>query len=251
MMAELCATRGNYRFTPGAAVSPYSGGGIADPGYEIVHATLQSPLPIWDGFAAIERYLSALQRPRAALCALELRCAKPYDPAEWMAPDSFNLRYVAKLREWGLLVDGLIPVARTNVAPILDPPAEQVVYAFSYTIPTADPAAPPTFIVAGSAETPTVRPGERTPDALLAKTADVMATMHARLTALGARWEDVTAAGLYLDQACDLPLLEAILAPMGPAASSGIHWFYSKPPISDRVVEIDLRGVRTDLRVRL
>jgi hypothetical protein len=250
-MAELYATRGNYHFMPGAAASPYSSGGIADSGYEIVHATLRTPIPIWDGFAAIDRYLSALQRPRAALCALELRCARPYDPAEWLAPDSFNQRYVAKLRDWGLLVGGLIPVARTNVAPILDPPVEQVVYAFSYTIPTADPAAPPTFVVAGSAETPTVRPGERTPDALLAKIADVMATMQTRLTALGARWEDVTAAGLYLDQACDSTLLEAILRPMGPAAASGIHWFYSKPPISDRVVEIDLRGVRTDLRVRL
>src|SRR5438552_3546645 len=155
-MTTLQATRGNYRFAPGSAMSPYSSGGIADPGYEVVHATLQSPLPIWDGFAAIERYLTSLQRPRAALVALELRCARPYDPADWMAPDSFNQRYIAKLREWDLLVDGLIPVARTNVAPILSPPTEQVLYAFSYTVPTADPAAPPTFVVAGSGEDPAV-----------------------------------------------------------------------------------------------
>jgi len=250
-MATLHATRGNYRFASGAARSPYSSGGIADPGYEIVHATLQTPLPIWDGFAAIDRYLATIQRTRVALCALELRCAKQYDQDEWMSPDSFNQRYIAKLREWDLLVDGLIPVARTNVAPVLAPPAEQVVYAFSYTIPTADPAAPPTFIVAGSGEDPAIRPGELTPDALLAKTSDVMATMASRLEALGARWEDVTSAGLYLDQPCDRSLVEAILKPMGPAASCGLHWFYSKPPISDRVVEIDLRGVRTDLRLRL
>ena len=96
-MATAQATRGNYRFAPGAEASPYSSGGIADPGYEIVHATLQTPLPIWDGFAAIDRYLSSVQRPRAALCALELRCARPYEPDAWMSSDSFNQRYIAKL----------------------------------------------------------------------------------------------------------------------------------------------------------
>lgn len=250
-MTDLRQTPGGYRFLPGGGDGPYCSGVVADPGYEIVHATLREPVPIWAGFDLVERHLAALGRPRQALCAFELRCTRPYPPDGWMSPNSFNQQYVARLKEWGLFVDGLNSIARSNVAPRRDPPAEQVLFAFSYTVPTRQPSRRPTFVVAGSGEDPAVRPGDRSPDAIREKLADVMATMAARLSALGANWADVTNLNLYLVETCDARLLDVVFEPIGPARRLGVHWYESKPPISDREVEMDLRGVPTEIFVEV
>ena len=63
----------------------------------------------------------------------------------------FNERYVETLREWGLFRDGLNPVARSNVAPDIAPPAEPSFYAFCYTLRAQTAAG---FVVAGSGEWP-------------------------------------------------------------------------------------------------
>ena len=246
-MATLRSTPGGYRFLPDVPSAPYSRGVLADPGFEIVHATLRAPLPVWTGFDLIERHLAALGRPRQALCACELRCPRPYPPEGWMSSGSFNQQYVALLREWGLFVDGLNPIARSNVAPRREPPAEQVLFAFSYTMPTSQPSGRPSFVSSGSGEAPGVRPGERSPDAIREKAVDVMATMQANLDGLGVGWGDVTTLDLYLAETCDAALLEVILGPLGPAQRIGVHWYESKPPISDREVEVDLRGVRIEI----
>jgi len=39
------------------------------------------------------------------------------------------------MQDWGLLVEGHNPVARTHVAPEVQPPVEPVLYAFSFTAP--------------------------------------------------------------------------------------------------------------------
>jgi hypothetical protein len=245
-MSLVEQSAGGYRFVP-STNTPYSGGAIASPGFEVVHATLRAPLPWREGLRFVEQHLASLGRPRAALCAIELRCAKPYAPEQWLAPGSFNQEYLGFLRDWGLFVDGLNPVARTNVAPVLDPPAEQVLYAFSYTVPAASPGGRPTFVVAGSAEVPDVRRGETSPDAIRDKTANVMGTIQGRLSALGGSWEDVTAIGMYTVHDFTQSLATEILKRVGPAAGRGILWHYTRPPIDDREVEIDARGVRRDV----
>jgi hypothetical protein len=153
------------------------------------------------------------------------------------------------LTHWGLFVGAENPVARTNVAPGVQPPAEQVLFAFSYTIPASRDAAPPTFVVAGAGEEPDVRRGETSPEALREKTRDVLATMRARLAALGGKWEDVTVVDLYtVHHICSFMVAD-ILEPLGPAASRGLHWYYSRPPIDDREVEMDMRGVRQEIQL--
>ena len=94
----------------------------------------------------------------------------------------FNREYRALLGEWGLLVDGRNPVARTNVAPVVAPPSEASLYAFSHTVPT-DGAGRPTFVAAGSGElragpasrASVVRPDDTSPDAMREKAAYVIA----------------------------------------------------------------------------
>src|SRR4051812_24483767 len=119
MTSQLFAA-GNYYFAPTPANSPYSAGVSAEPGYEIVRATLSQSLPWREGLAFVERHLSSLGRPRTALCAVELRCAVPYPPGGWTGSGSFNQTYIDFLTSWGLAIGGAIPVARTNVAPEID-----------------------------------------------------------------------------------------------------------------------------------
>jgi hypothetical protein len=243
----------SYRFLPGG--EPYSSGVVATAGWEMVHATLQAPVPWRQGFSAIERHLRALGRPRTALGAIELRIPTPLTFAGFA---EFNRGYRALLGEWGLLVDGRNPIARTNVAPVVGPPAEPSLHAFSYTVATetAD-AGRPTFVAAGSGElrpgqagrAGVVRPDDTSPDAMREKAAYVMGVMQARLAGLGATWADVTAVDVYTVHPLDSFLATDILAPMGPAAIHGVHWYLSHPPVAGLAFEMDLRGVRRELRL--
>jgi hypothetical protein len=245
--------RGNYRFLTG--IAPYSAGIVAQPGYEVVRTTLHQPLPYREGFALIDRHLAALGRPSQALCAIELRLPQPLSFQGFI---DFNVGYRACLAEREILIGEHNPVARTNVAPAVAPPAEPSLYAFSYTVPTAHTTAWPTFIVAGAgdlrdqailAREAVVRPGETSPDALRAKAACVMQVMQARLTGLGLTWAEVTAVDIYTVYDLHSFLLGEILAPIDTAAIHGVHWVYSHPPIADLAFEMDLRGLRTELRL--
>jgi len=245
----------SYRFLPGG--EPYSSGVVATAGWEVVHATLQAPVPWREGFARIDRRLRALGRPRTALCAIELRVPTPLTFAGFA---EFNRGYRELLGEWGLLVDGRNPVARTNVAPVVGPPPEASLYAFSYTVAT-EPGersyGRPTFVAAGSGElrpgqasrSGIVRPDETSPDALREKAGYVMGVMQARLAGLGAAWTDVTAVDIYTAHPLESFLATEVLAAMGPAAIHGVHWYLSHPPVAGLAFEMDLRGVRREVRL--
>src|SRR4029077_13314131 len=136
---------GNYRFLTHAF--QYSGGVSADPGYAIERARFHRPLPLAEGFDAIEAYLARHGRSPTAFCACELRSPKQFTEQGFI---DFNRHYVQRLEKWGIFRDEINPVARSNVCPEIDPPAEPSFYAFSYTRPSAQ--APPTFVIAGGAE---------------------------------------------------------------------------------------------------
>src|SRR5437879_6111910 len=115
--------KGNYDFVKG--ISPYSAGAVATSGFASEHARLQPAPPLADGFRAIERHLQSLGRPRHALCGIELRSPRPFT---FQGFADFNAGYVETLKSWDILRDGLNPVARTNVAPEVDRPAEPQLY---------------------------------------------------------------------------------------------------------------------------
>jgi hypothetical protein len=239
---------GNYRFLPG--IAPYSSGAVSVPGFEIVHAVLQRPLPYRAGFDRIAGHLAAAGRPKAALCGIELRSPAPFGFPGFAA---FNGEYAAVLKGWGLFVNGVNPVARTNVAPVVRPPGEPVLYGFSYTRPCAG-AQPPTFVVAGAGELPEgvlaaesiVAPGDTSPHGLTTKAAFVMDLMERRLFGLGADWVLVNAVEVYTVHSLDTILPELVLSRVGPAAVHGVRWHYSRPPITGIEYEMDLRGTRTE-----
>lgn len=238
--------RGGYRFLTG--IPPYSSGVIPTDGHEIVHRVLQTPLPYREGFALIARHLAALGRPKQALCAIALRCP---EPMSFDGFDDFNADYRAILIDWDLLVDGHNPVARTNVAPGIQPPTETLLYSFAYTIDNGDPGS---FLVAGAgdlgdqgmANRTIVRDGETSADALREKAASVMARMDDRVNALGVSWSAVTRVNIFTIHPIHDLFVDTILTPMGSAAVHGAHWHFAQPPISGLAFEMDVRGVRRD-----
>lgn len=241
---------GNYRFLPG--IAPYSCGVVSSPGFEIVHVTLQRPIPYRDGFARIAEFLAAEARPKAALCAIALRSPRPFS---FQGFADFNAEYAAILQGWGLFVDGVNPVARTNVAPVINPPSEPVLYGFSFTRPCSIHG-PPTFVVAGAGELPEgflsrehiIALGNTSPEGLAIKARFVMDLMESRLRGLGVDWPQVSTVNVYTAHSLTSLLPEVILSRIGPAGIHGATWHFSQPPISEIEYEMDLRGTRTELR---
>ena len=236
-------TAGGYRFLP--AVFQYSGGAAALLGHAIERVRFRAPVPIAEGFARIERIIGAAGRPLTAFCACELRSPAPFTEQGFRA---FNEVYVVTLEKWGLFDGKVNPVARSNVCPEIDPPAEPSFHAFSFTVAAADAA--PSFVIAGSGEAKeggasyrerTVRHGETTPDAMREKAHYVLGEMERRLGALGFGWADTTTTQVYTVH--DLhPFLADEIVRRG-AARSGLTWHFARPPVRGLEYEMDCRGV--------
>ncbi len=232
-----------YRFIPG--VFQYSAGVAALPGHRIERVRFQRPVPLGEGFRRIAAFLAAAGRPLAAFCACELRSPAPFTEAGFRA---FNEVYVGTLREWGIIGDKGNPVARSNVCPEVEPPAEPSFHAFAFTV--LDGSGLPSFVVAGSGEVPEgkanyrdhiIRPGDLTAEGLRVKAEFVIAAMEDRMAALGFTWREATAAQAYTVRDLHPFLAEAIVA--RGAAPDGLVWHYCRPPVTGLDYEMDCRAI--------
>ncbi len=247
-MALIENKRGNYSFLKG--LGPYSAGVIASPGYEVEHVRLKPARPLEIGFAFVKAHLEALNRPLQALCGMELRSPRPFS---FQGFADFNKGYVEVLKAWDIFIDGLNPVARTNIAPELDPPAEPVLFGFSYTVPSA--ASGKSFVVAGAGELPegsldpqdVVRRGETNPIAIEEKAAYVLGLMEGRLKGLGLAWSDVAHTSVYTVHNVYPFLATGILRRMGTSQLQGLTYYYARPPVVSIEYEMDLRSCRREL----
>ncbi len=237
--------RGGYSFLEGGF--PYSAGVAALPGHSIVRVRFRKVLSMADGFAAIEARLRAAGRPLTALCAAELRSPQPFSFEGFR---EFNTGYVDVLERWGLYRDGLNPVARSNVCPQFDAPAQPGFFAFSYTVPVAgeDPRTPRSFVVAGSGEWPEDQPfpegivarGDMTAAGFRSKADYVLATMRERTEGLECDWAALSAAQVYTVHDIH-PLLGPQFAAQGLTAI-GLTWHVCRPPIEELEFEMDVRN---------
>jgi hypothetical protein len=236
---------GGFRFLKGGF--PYSQGIRATAGFAVERARFARALPVAQGFAAINAHLSSIGRPRTALCAAELRSPKQFSMSGF---GDFNKEYVEVLEQWGLFRDGLNPVARSNVAPAIDPPAEPSFYAFCYTVPME--VASRSFVVAGSGEWPEggrfpddiVARGDVSPAGVRAKARFVLDKMESRLAGLGASWRDVTGTQAYTVHDIHAILREEIVPRTGNGG--GLTWHYCRPPIEELEYEMDVRAVAVE-----
>ncbi len=234
---------GNYRFIP--AVFQYSSGAAADSGFEIERVRFDSLLPLAEGFARAAKYIQAAGRPLTSFCACELRSPAAFSEDGFRA---FNEHYVKTLAEWGLFDGSINPVARSNVCPEIDPPAEPSFYAFSFTRPSQSTT--PAFVIAGGAEARggsgsyperIVRYRDLSPDGLREKVRFTVAAMESRLGAFGFGWNNTTAVQAYTVRDFH-PLMSDELARRG-ATRSGLTWHFARPPVIDLEYEMDCRRV--------
>ncbi len=251
MATTIDVPAGGYRYIPG--VFQYSAGVVALDGYRIERVELLRPVPLPAGFAFIERYLTQQSVPLAAFCACELRSPAPFTDQGFI---SFNRHYVGTLERWGVLRDDRNPVARSNVCPEQNKPAEPSLHAFCFARPVA--GATGSFVIAGSGEAEeghasyrerTVRYGDTSPEAMREKGVYVLARMEQRMSAIGATWADTTAAQVYT--VFDLyPFLADEIVRRG-AAEHGLTWHFARPPVVGLDYEMDCRSVPVEHRVQV
>jgi hypothetical protein len=237
---------GGYRYIP--AVFQYSGGVAAEPGFAIVRVRFHQPVPLAQGFARAEQTIREAGRAPTAFCACELRSPAPFTEEGFRA---FNEIYAGTLRQWGVMQGDTNPVARSNVCPEIDPPPEPSFHAFCFTVAAQGPL--PTFVVAGSGEAVegkgnyrdhTVRFGETSPDAIREKARFVLGEMERRLSLLGFRWADTTAAQVYTVHDLHPFLADEIVR--RDAARAGLTWHFARPPVRDLEYEMDCRAIAVE-----
>ena len=239
---------GNYRFIP--AVFQYSSGAAADRGYEIERVRFDRLLPLGQGFAQIAKYIQAAGRPLTSFCACELRSPAAFTEDGFF---KFNQHYVKTLAEWGIYEGGSInPVARSNVCPEIDPPAEPSFYAFSFTRPSA--GATSTFVIAGGAELGggsgsyperIVRYRDLSPEGLKEKVRFTTRQQESRMEEFGFEWKDATAVQAYTVHDFH-PVIAEELVRRG-ATRSGLTWHFARPPVIDLEYEMDCRRVMREI----
>lgn len=234
---------GGYRYLP--AVFQYSGGVAAEPGFELERVRFMRPVPLTAAFAAVEAHLAGRGRPTTAFAQCELRSPAPFTDQGFT---DFNRHYVSTLERWGLYADGVNPVARTNVCPMYDEPAEPSMVAFAYTVPVTR-ARRGTFVLSGGGDARAgsqpyrervVRFGDTSPEGLREKVVFVIEEMERRLGALGFGWADAVRTQAYTVQNIG-HLVGEELARRG-AMAGGLVWHYVRPPVIGLEYEMDVQA---------
>jgi hypothetical protein len=234
---------GDYRFIPG--VFQYSGGAAANAGFEIERVRFDRLVPLAEGFALVAKYIEAAERPLTAFCGCELRSPAAFTDEGFR---TFNQHYVKTLAEWGLFDGTTNPVARSNVCPEIDPPAEPSFYAFCFTRRSQNTI--PSFVISGSGEAReggatyserTVRYRDLSPEGFSEKVDFVVDAMERRMSEFDFGWQDATAVQTYTVHDFH-PLFADAMVRRG-AARSGLTWHFARPPVIDLEYEMDCRRV--------
>jgi hypothetical protein len=220
---------------------------MADPGFEVVRAVFEKPVPLSEGFEAIQRELHSCGRPVQALCGIELRGAAPY-PNRPLFMD-FNSKYVERLKNLDLLVDGLVPITRANLAVYDCSVTEQCVYAFLFIVPSKMHRL--TFATSAVADLRTdadgsvqnIAAGDVSLAGLTEKVSYVVHAVDGKLKEIGASWGLSTQIRIYTVRQIGALIPEIILPLVGSGAHHGITWHYVYPPVVGMELELDVRGV--------
>ena len=239
---------GNYRFIP--AVFQYSGGAAALPGYEVERVRFDKMPPLAQGFARIADYIKAAGRPLTSFCACELRSPAAFTDQGFL---DFNQHYVKTLAEWGIYDGKTNPVARSNVCPEIDPPAEPSFYAFSFVRPSTN--ATPSFVIAGSGE---AQEGAGPYSERTVRYRDLSPGRHQRQGPPCRRrhgeaaWARSASAGRTRPPRRSIPSATIITSSRDElvkrgAARSGLTWHFARPPVIDLEYEMDCRRVTREI----
>jgi hypothetical protein len=244
-MQTIDMADGGFAYLPGGP-RPFSAGVIAMPGHALVRVRPRAPMGLARGFAFITSHLASRDLPPAALAALEIRSPAAMTFADFA---SFNRGYATLLRGHGFLKDETFPIARSNMAPLFDPPPEPVLHAFTYAAPGGGRARD--FVISGKPELREDPPGivaegDTSEAGMAAKARFVIDALRATTQALGGDWGELTGAQAYttrpLEGAMEV-LRESGLAALGVTLVPGY------PPVTGLDFEIDVRAIGAELAV--
>lgn len=239
---------GGYRYIP--AVFQYSSGVAAEEGFELERARFLRPVPLAEGFAAVEAHLKAIGRPLTAFAQCELRSPTPFSEQGFV---DFNKQYVLTLERWGIYKDGVNPVARTNVCPMYGKPPAPSMLAFTYTVPAAK-SARPTFMLAGGGDARVgsdsyqeriVSTGDTSAEGMRERVRVVVEEMERRLKLLGFGWQDAVSTQAYTIHNI-AHLVGNEMAQRG-VMDAGLLWYFAQPPVVGVEYEMDVRGTAREL----
>ena len=246
MTEVVSLPQAGYAFLKGQG-HPFSGGVACLKGYALTRVRFRTPLPLAEGLARAAALIQAQGCALSALAACELR-----SPAQMSLSDfaAFNRRYVDLLRTNGFPAEAPFPMARSNVAPIYDPPSTNTLSAFTYATAAAgtDAHARSDFLISGRAELidgsrGVVAEGDSSASGTESKAAYVFEQLRARVDALGCQWADITGIQIYTARPIEpiLPLMKRL-----GLASIGITLNPAHPPVAPFEFEADLRSVSVE-----
>ena len=228
---------GAYRYLP---MGQFCSGVRAAPGFALRRVRFLRPLPIAQGMAAARRIIDVAGRPPAALAACELRSPLALPRDEFIA---FNERYLQALRDNGFPATAPYPVGRSNLAPILSPPAEAVLFAFTFTVPAED-AGGRDYLISGKPESSpegVVGGDDISDEGMRVKARFVMDELRARVAELDADWSAITGAQCYTVRPLG-PVLDLVMGEL-PLAWGGLTLVPATPPVTGLYFEVDVRSV--------
>lgn len=237
---------GGYRVLPSG--SAYCAAVVPNEGFEIVRVLLRPWLPLEQAYGFIEAHLKGIGRPVQAFCGIELRIPAPLTFGDW---STFNVPYLAQLRQWGLMHGDSSGVCRSNIALALHAPQTTSVCAFSYAAPAS--SAQTTFMLSGQADIDArgniIAQGDTGPAAMQQRARYTIETVGARLAELQLSWRDTTQIALF--HVGDIPDLwgPTLLGAAGEAIRGGVLVYRARPPIAGAEVELEARAVRHELVV--
>jgi hypothetical protein len=251
--ALFANARGGFSFTRGTYF--FAGGVVADAGFEIVRCRLERPLPMAAGIERAARHVTALGRPVQSICGIELRAPKPYPTRQLFG--AFNVQYVELLGGMDLLVDGLVPATRANLATNDGSVDAQCLYAFLHTMPS--PSQRPTYATSAQADlkhlaegqVELVAGGDTSFQGLTEKVRFVSGRIDRQLAELGVSWSLATHVRAYAVHPIGPQIADVIVPMAGPAARHGITWDLVAPPVAGLDFELDVRAVLRDFVVDL
>lgn len=230
---------GSHRFLP--AISPYSAGFAANPGYAITALALRKSESVAAGFQLIDGELARRGLPAHALAGLQLRSPGAFS---FDGFQRFNNRYNELLNERNLILDGVNPISRTNVIPLVGGPSEPVIEVAFIVHPSVG-AGGTDFVVAGAGEIPgeldpknIVARGDLSTKGMELKVNCVLDIMNERLAALGYDGTSPTEVNVYTIH--EIADLTAKISERLPSVNRHgfTHWI-TKPPVEEIEFEMD------------
>jgi hypothetical protein len=232
-----------YAFLRGQS-HPFSHGVACLKGYALTRVRFRTPPPLAEGLARASSFIQAQGRSPSALAACELRSPAPMSLSDFAA---FNRNYVDLLRANGFPAEPPYPMARSNVAPIYDPPPTNTLFAFTYASAAAETDAHtrPDFLISGRAELiddprSVVAEGDSSSSGTERKAAHVFEQLRVRVKELGCAWTDITGIQVYTTRPIEpiLPLMKRLgLVNVGTSLNP------AHPPVAPFEFEADVRSV--------